>query len=108
MFKQKAGAAKKVSSNGKLQSVLFQVSIYAIPLTLFAIFWVGINVNSLIMAFQNISFEGERSFAGLANFKSFIDKVFARNNSGTLLQTSFKNSFKMFFINFLISMIYIN
>ena len=104
MFKQKAGAAKRMSSNGKWQSVLFQISIYAIPLTLFVVFWVGINVNSLIMAFQKISFEGERSFAGFSNFKNFVDKVFARNNSGTLLQTSFKNSFKMFFINFLFSM----
>lgn len=102
MEKRKALSGKSLLDSGKVQSFIFQFSIYVIPITLFCIFWIGINLNSVIMAFQNISTTGERSFAGFANFGSFIAKIVSGDS--TLLRTSFLNSLLLFVLNFALSM----
>lgn len=85
-------------------SLLFQCSIYAYPLALFAIFWIGTNFNSLIMAFQNIAIDGTRTFAGFTHFVDFFNGIFGVNGNNALLTTSFVNSIKMFLINLAICM----
>lgn len=87
----------------KTQSIIFQLAMYLYPLALFAVFWFGTNINSIVMAFQNISMDGTRTWAGFANFGSFINKI-VDASSDALLRTSFFNSLKMFFINLCVSM----
>ena len=101
--KPKTNRLRRLYENGKLQSFGFQISVYAIPLTLFAIFWVGVNFNSILMAFQKISFDGTRTFVGFENFGAFFAEL-RGEMSDTLLRTSILNSFKMFAINLIVCM----
>ena len=63
MSKSKPGYFKKanVSKN------IFLWSFLAYPLILFLIFYVGVNINSIINAFKNYQ-DGSMQFAGLDNF----------------------------------------
>lgn len=99
---QRKSVFRKWKESGKLASVGFQISIYAFPLTLFAIFWIGTNINSILLAFQDVAFDGTKTWAGFHNFVDFIREM--ASEDGTLLSTSFKNSIKMFLINLAICM----
>ena len=104
MIKKNETLIKRLKKNANWKSLLFQISIYFYPLLLFCVFWVGTNVNSIVMAFQNISaLDGTRSFAGLKNFGDFLNGIFGQSDNA-LLRTSFINSFKMYFINLSICM----
>ena len=81
---------------------LFVLSILIWPLILFCVFYIGINAGSIAMAFENISYTGERSWAAFDNFKSFFKLL--SNDSDTLLKVSFINSLKMYIICLVICM----
>lgn len=85
-----------------LRKTGFVVSILAYPLLLFIIFYVIINFNSIIMAFENIDIYGNVTFAGLSNFASYLEKMFS--SQGSLVAISFKNSLLMYSINLVICM----
>lgn len=80
---------------------IFVWSILAYPLLLFVIFYIGVNFNSLIMAFRKFDFDGSVSFAGFSNFAEFFTSV---AEDGSLLNISLINSLKMYFINLIICM----
>lgn len=80
---------------------IFVWSILAYPLLLFVIFYIGVNFNSLIMAFRKFDFDGSVSFAGFSNFAEFFTSV---AEDGSLLNFSLINSLKMYFINLIICM----
>ena len=84
---------------------LFVLSIVAYPLLLFLVFYVGINLNSFLMAFQKISINADTgrtyTFNGLENFRLFIEQII---NGGSLINISFLNSLKMYAINLVICM----
>lgn len=80
---------------------IFVWSILAYPLLLFVIFYIGVNFNSLIMAFRKFDFDGSVSFAGFSNFAEFFTAV---AEDGSLLNISLINSLKMYFINLIICM----
>lgn len=88
------------SKRNKLKKNLFVYSLIAYPLILFLIFYVVVNFNSILLAFQTIDGSG-KSFAGLNNFKTFLSKMFGEGN---LLSYSFINSIKMYFINLVVCM----
>ena len=80
---------------------IFVWSILAYPLLLFAVFYIGVNFNSIIMAFRKFDFDGSVSFAGFSNFAEFFASV---AEDGSLLNISLINSLKMYFINLVICM----
>ena len=88
------------SKRNKLKKNLFVYSLIAYPLILFLIFYVVVNFNSILLAFQTIDGSG-KSFAGLNNFKTFLSEMFG---AGNLLSYSFINSIKMYFINLVVCM----
>lgn len=93
--KQKKLNVKEISKN------LFVLSILAYPLLLFIVFYVGINFNSILMAFQSFTIQGEMGWIGLDNFSSFINDVLGGN---AWVSISFTNSLKMYIINLIICM----
>ena len=88
------------SKRNKLKKNLFVYSLIAYPLIFFLIFYVVVNFNSILLAFQTIDGSG-KSFAGLNNFKTFLSEMFGEGN---LLSYSFINSIKMYFINLVVCM----
>ena len=86
--------------NKKLKTNAFVYSLIGYPLILFVIFYLFVNFNSIILAFQKIDGTG-KSFAGFTNFQTFWSEMFGRGN---LLAYSFTNSIKMYFINLCICM----
>lgn len=88
------------SKRNKLKTNLFVYSLIGYPLILFVIFYVVVNFNSILLAFQTIDGTG-KSFAGLSNFKAFLSEMFGEGN---LLSYSFINSIKMYFINLVVCM----
>lgn len=95
---------KSINSKKKadLKKYGFVASVLAYPLLLFIIFYVVINFNSIIMAFEHIDIYDNVSFAGLQNFVSYFEKMFS--SQGSLVAISFKNSLLMYSINLVICM----
>ena len=85
---------------GSLKDNLFVYSLIGYPLILFCIFYIGINFNSIILAFQSIDGTGKH-FAGFKNFQLFWQEM---TGSGNLLFYSLINSLKMYAINLVICM----
>lgn len=52
-------------------------------------FYVGININSILLAFQKIDLDGTKTFAGFANFKYFIESIKSNPIVGTSLKIRF-------------------
>lgn len=91
---------KKISSK-QLKEWAFAYSFLAYPLILFLIFYVYINLNSFVLAFQDINLDNSRTFAGFAHFREFLEGLFS---NGGLIRTSFVNSLIMYFMGLLITM----
>ena len=85
----------------KLKDTAFIWSVLAYPLILFMIFYVYVNINSFVMAFQKQNLDGSKIFIGIENFKTFVSEV---ASSGGLLNVALKNSVKMYLLNLLICM----
>lgn len=79
--------AKKKKSKTRKQ-FLFLIAITAVPLVQFAIFYVGVNLNSILLAFRYYSFDTGYSFAGFGNF----ERVFYEIANNALYKTMFVNS----------------
>lgn len=79
---------------------LFVGSVLIYPLLCFLVFYVFVNANSIIMAFQKIDVYGNKTFYGIQNFKEYLLKMFG--GSGSLVATSIKNSLLMYGINLII------
>ncbi len=58
---------KKITKKRR-KELIFIIVMLAYPLLQFIVTWAFVNVNSIILAFQNITIEGQKSFAGFANF----------------------------------------
>ena len=73
-------------SRGKL---LFYICVLAYPMLHYLIFYVGVNINSVLLAFQEYDQDlAVYRFVGFVNFKNFFIDLFG----GTVLLTSLKNS----------------
>lgn len=84
----------------KLKENLFVYSLIIYPLILFVIFYVIVNFNSIILAFQTIDGTGKH-FAGLNNFKDFLQQI---TSDGSLLYYSMRNSLLMYVISLVVCM----
>lgn len=76
----------------KKSRLIFYISMMALPIIQFLVFYVYINLDSFSLAFQKYSFEEGYMFNG---FNNFID-VFASFNTDVSLSFSVKNSLELF------------
>ncbi len=97
---RKLGVHRKNGISERVKDNLFVYSLVGYPLLLFLIFFVGVNFNSILLAFQTIDGTGKH-FAGFKNFQIFWQEM---TGQGNLLFYSFTNSIKMYLINLLICM----
>lgn len=83
-----------------IKKYTFVWSILIYPAILFMIFYVGVNFNSFLLAFQKIdAVTGIRTFIKFDNFVRFFDMW----KTDSLFKLSIANSLKMYFINLIIS-----
>ena len=80
---------------------LFVYSVFAYPMLLFLIFYVFVNFNSILLAFEEIDSTGQPSFAGAENFIRFFRDL---ADSANVLQTSVVNSLLLFGVGLLITL----
>ena len=78
----KQGLSKK-----KRNDLLFYICLVAIPFAQFCIFYVGVNFNSVLLAFQKYE-NGNYIFDGLRNFS----RIFSELSGSSTLLTALKNS----------------
>lgn len=71
----------------------FYLSIITLPLLQFMIFYIGVNVNSIVMAFQKYV-GGKFVWAGIENFK----QIFINFKMEPAMTSSLKNSFLLYLI----------
>ena len=90
---------KKGIQNKRKQDLIFYIIMLAYPVVQFAIFYVGVNVNSLLMAFQEYSQEANDFvfLKGAEFFNNFKD-VFTSLTTETVFQYAFKNAFISYFV----------
>ncbi len=76
-------------SASKREALIFYIAILALPVLQICVFYVGMNVNAIKLAFQKYDYDtGTYSFAGLSNFKLFINNL----RHLTVLNYALKNS----------------
>ena len=91
-FSPKRKSNKK--NTRKRQRRIFYITIVALPILQFLVFYVGVNINSIILAFQEYDLTtGQYSFAGFNNFSKFFGDL----TSVTHLKASIRNSFIVYF-----------
>ncbi len=82
-------------------NIIFILSVLAFPLALFLVFYVYVNINSVVMAFQTPNLDGTSNWVGFDNFGLFIKMI---TESGGILNIALKNSLIIYFINLCICM----
>ncbi len=90
----------KIKLSNKAKDYWFVLSVCALPLISFAIFYVYMNFNSFTLAFKSIDIFGKEEWIGFSNFKDFLTGLKGDNKVGV----SIKNSFVMHWLSFFISM----
>ncbi len=91
---------KGIFNKKKMKENLFCYSLVIYPLILFIIFYLIVNFNSMLLAFQKIDGTG-KTFAGFSNFKVFFSEIFQKDS---LLYYSFRNSFINYAVTLVICM----
>jgi len=80
-------------ANGKkIEDLFFYAVILAFPVLQFCVFYIGVNFNSLLLAFKNYESYNSYSWSGLSNFEN----LFVMFGEKTLYAVAFKNSLKSF------------
>lgn len=83
-------------SKKRRKDFIFYMCLLIIPLVQFCLFYIGVNFNSILLAFQ--TFErttGEYVFVGFDNFRRIITTF----TDSSLLSVAFRNSFIVYVIN---------
>jgi len=92
MSKPKSGLKTK-----KRKDLIFYICLVAIPFTQFCIFYIAVNINSILMAFQKYD-SGSYVFSGFSNF----ERIWAELSHSKVLLVAFKNSFILYAVGLLI------
>ena len=92
--------AKKHIHDKRKKDLIFYVVMLALPMLQFAIFYLGVNFNSILMAFQKFDDSAkEFVFLDFSNiFKNFKD-VFHSLKTETVFPYAFKNSLISYFVS---------
>lgn len=87
------GKRKKKSVN----EIVFMVTLMAIPVLHFCVFWLFINIDSILLSFKKFNMmEGMWEWAGLANYRALWTEF---NKPGSVLPRAIVNSFSVFLWN---------
>ncbi len=76
---KKEKTIKTPMSKRRKKELIFVTVLLAYPVIQFLMTWIFVNSYSIILAFQNISIEGDVSFAGFDNFIYVIKRIFNAN-----------------------------
>lgn len=86
---------------GKRSALIFYICILALPVLQLCVFYVGINVNTIKLAFQRFDYaNGEYVFNGLTNFREFINNL----KNLTVLQYAVKNSAILYLVGLVVGL----
>ena len=94
----KAGRRTGFNEN-RLRKNLFIVGMLSIAIVHFLVFWVYVNLSSILMAFKNVTIEGTKW--GFGNFKIMFDSF---RNPTSELRGAFVNTMIFFAVNLLIKL----
>ena len=93
---KRSGLKKK-----KLYDGIFIACVLAFPVLHFLVFYVGVNFNSILLAFEVFDREaGKYVFAGLVNFKTFLADLAGEQ----LMSICFRNSLTLYLVGLLVGM----
>lgn len=98
LFKNKKGGGKK-ATNKKTGQTLFLILFLLFPIVQFVVFYIGVNFNSILLAFEEYDGTGY-NLVGFVNFKNVIKDIFS---TGTL-SLPIKNSTIQFLTGLIIGM----
>lgn len=99
-----SGKPKKKQSytSVKRQETIFLTLLLAIPVIQFCIFYIGVNINSILMAFQEYDgVTGEFKMAGLVQFRKIIEQL---GTDGFGLRDEVERSTMQFLLALLVSL----
>lgn len=85
-----------------MHEIGFIASIMAIPLGLWAFFFISINLQSILYSFQNIDIHGVVEWVGLDNYSKFLADLFGGVESDLVVYSLF-NSVKWWFLNLVLT-----
>lgn len=85
---------KQVLTRKRTKDLIFYSILLAFPVLQFCIFYIGVNVNSLFLAFKKYDGNGVYFFDGFSNFKLLFENF----RQLTMYRVAFINSLKMFAI----------
>lgn len=91
---------KQSKRKHKTGQIVFATVMLAIPVLQYIIFYIGVNINSILMAFRSYERTNQgwvSSFAGFANFQTVFEDIFGKE--AVELKAAFGNSFKLCFYN---------
>ena len=92
--KQRSAKSKRFARN------VFLFCVLVIPVVQFIVFYIGVNINSILLAFKDYDLNtGEYYFVGGKHFTAFINQI----KSEFVLQSATKNSFMLYAIGLIIS-----
>ena len=90
---------KRIKKQARRKKLAFYLSIVTLPILQYCIFYIGVNINSILMAFQSYdAMTGKFYFDGMVNFER-IAREFGKNGQ---LMTAFLNSVKYYGITILV------
>jgi len=97
----KKNATNKTRFTKKQKDLIFYVLMLVIPITQFLIFYVGVNFNSILLAFRSYNpLDGTYSFVGFDNF----NRVFSDLSNQSMFQIAMSNTINAFFVGVIVGM----
>ena len=95
-----AASKKKSIGIGKRKKLIFYIAVMALPCLQFVVFWIAVNINSILLAFRDYHPETNTyTFYGIQNFVDVIKDL----QRIAFMKTAFKNSFMVYFIGLFVS-----
>jgi ABC-type sugar transport system permease subunit len=91
---------KKKMGIGKRNKLIFYIAVMALPCLQFIIFWIAVNINSILLAFRDYHPDTNTfTFYGIQNFVDVIKDL----GRIAFMKAAFKNSFMVYFIGLFVS-----
>ena len=102
LFKRRGDKPVKIS-RGKKKKLAFYIAFSAPLLLQFLIFYVYVNFNSVLMAFQKYDYTaGIFTWAAFDNFTRVFNDIFVNSEKRVFMQLTFKNSFIVYAVSLII------
>ena len=91
---------ERTISGKKRGELIFYICMIALPLTQICIFFIGVNFNSILLAFKTYTPDGDYIFTGFNNFRLFFQEFFG--DRSTAMRMMFSNSMWLYFIGIIV------